>query len=79
MVFVLAPFGSYAALWINREDFVSYLVEAGTPQDYLDAMVGAAHWWVLPAIIIGNIICSYLSGKFGQKLLRKQFEKAGIV
>ena len=65
--------------WINQDAYVKYLVENGTEQAYMDTMIANAHIWVLPAMIVGNLICSFISGKFGQHLLRKHFEKAGVV
>lgn len=79
MVFVLAPFGSYGALWFNRANYVSYLTNAGTPQEYMNTMISHAYWWVLPGILIGSLICSFLSANLGKKLLKKQFEKSGIL
>ena len=79
MIFVISPIFSYAMLWIDRDGYVKYLVENGTDQAYMDTMIANAHMWVLPAMIVGNLICSFISGKFGQHLLRKHFEKAGVV
>lgn len=79
MIFVISPIFSYAMLWINQDAYVKYLVENGTEQAYMDTMIANAHIWVLPAMIVGNLICSFISGKFGQHLLRKHFEKAGAV
>lgn len=79
MIFVISPIFSYAMLWINRDAYVDYLVKNGTEQAYMDTMIANAHLWVLPAMIAGNLICSFISGKFGQRLLRKHFEKAGLV
>lgn len=66
-------------LWINRDEYVNYLVKNGTEQAYMDTMIANAHLWVLPAMIASNLICSFISGKFGQHLLRKHFEKTGLV
>ena len=79
MIFVISPIFSYAMLWINRDSYGDYLLKNGTEQAYMDTMIANAHLWVLPAMIAGNLICSCISGKFGQHLLRKHFEKAGMV
>jgi len=34
--------------------------------------------WVLAGMIILNVVCALISGMAGLKLLRKQFEKAGV-
>ena len=47
-------------------------------QEYINAMNDAAAWWVLVIMIVGTALIAWLSGLVGYKLLRKQFEKAGI-
>ena len=66
-------------LWFDRDAYVQYLVEKGTEQTYMDTMVSTAQNWMLPAMIIGVLICAAISGLVGQKLLKKHFEKAGVV
>ena len=78
MIFVLSPVFSYGMLWFDRDAYVQYLVEKGTEQTYMDTMVSTAQNWMLPAMIIGVLICAAISGLVGQKLLKKHFEKAGI-
>ena len=79
MIFVLSPVFSYGMLWFDRDAYVQYLVEKGTEQTYMDTMVSTAQNWMLPAMIIGVLICAAISGLVGQKLLKKHFEKAGVV
>ena len=66
-------------LWFDRDAYVQYLVEKGTEQTYMDTMVSTAQNWMLPVMIIGVLICAAISGLVGQKLLKKHFEKAGVV
>ena len=66
-------------LWFDRDAYVQYLVDKGTEQTYMDTMVSTAQNWMLPAMIIGVLICAAISGLVGQKLLKKHFEKAGVV
>lgn len=58
---------------------MQYLVANGTDQAYMETMIANAQAWVLPAMLVGNLICSFISGKVGQHLLKKHFEKAGVV
>jgi energy-coupling factor transport system substrate-specific component len=78
MVFSLNPIGSYMMLWINRQAYMEYLVGKGTEQAYMDTMSAAAQGWMLPALIIGTLLFAWFGALFGKKLLKKQFEKAGI-
>lgn len=74
----LGATGSYICYFINPASWCSRMLQGGTAQDYLDAMNGAAQNWILAVILIGTILIAALSGWAGSKLLKKQFEKAGI-
>lgn len=55
-----------------------YHAGKGTTQEYLDSMLASTDWIVLVTMLIGTIVIALLSGFVGSKLLKKQFEKAGI-
>ncbi len=78
MVNTLNPMGSYLMMWVNQQKYIDYLTGKGTEQSYMDTMVKTASDWMLPAMIAGTILCALISALFGLKLLKKQFEKAGI-
>lgn len=54
------------------------MLESGTTQSYIDTMNTAANRRVLVIMIVGTLLVAGLSGAVGGKLLKKQFEKAGI-
>jgi energy-coupling factor transport system substrate-specific component len=74
----LSPMGSYLMMWINQQKYIDYLTGKGTEQSYMDTMVKTASNWLLPVMLGGTVICALISALFGLKLLKKQFEKAGI-
>ncbi|GKX27619.1 membrane protein [Vallitalea longa] len=78
MIFSLNPIGSYMMLWINQSKYIEYLVGKGTEQTYMDTMVATAKDWMLPAMVIGTLLLAFISALLGKRLLKKQFEKAGI-
>lgn len=78
MVFSMNPIGSYMMLWVNRKAYMDYLVGKGTEQTYMDTMSATAQDWMLPAMIAGTLLFAWLGALLGRKLLKKQFEKAGI-
>lgn len=78
IIFSLNPIGSYMMLWINQKAYGEYLINKGTERAYIDTMIAAAQSWMLPAMILGTVICAALGAVLGRKLLRKQFEKAGV-
>ena len=66
-VMALAPMGAYMK---NKGDFASF--------EGVIHSIGAT-WWAIPAMIIGTIVCAIIGGLIGKKLMKKHFEKAGVV
>lgn len=79
VVFSLNPIASYMMLWINRQAYAAYLMSKGTEQTYMDTMLTTAQGWMLPAMVLATALCAWLGALLGKHLLKKQFEKAGIV
>ena len=78
LVFSLNPMGSYIMLWLDPTGYSAYLTEKGTEQAYMDTMVATGADWVLPAMIGLTLACALASALVGMRMLRKQFEKAGM-
>lgn len=78
IVYSLGSTGTYLAYFINPEAWAGTMLKNGTTQDYIDAMQSAADWWVLVVMYVGTILVAGISGYIGSKMLKKQFEKAGI-
>lgn len=78
IVYSLGPTGTYLAYFVNPEAWAGTMLKNGTTQDYIDAMQSAADWWVLVVMYVGTILVAGISGYVGSKMLKKQFEKAGI-
>ena len=78
IVYSFGPTGTYFAYFINPKAWANTMLSNGTTQDYINAMDKAASWWVLVIMIVGTILVAGLSASLGSKLLKKQFEKAGI-
>lgn len=74
----LGATGSYICFFVDRENWCSYMLEGGTAASYIDTMNATAANWMLAVILLGTIVIAALSGFVGTKLLKKQFEKAGI-
>ncbi len=69
---------TYISFFIDKEAWGKYMLNGGTTESYLDAMNAAAQNWMIAVILIGTILIATLSARIGQKLLKKQFDKAGI-
>ncbi|NWL88104.1 MULTISPECIES: MptD family putative ECF transporter S component [unclassified Paenibacillus] len=79
LIFSLHPMGSYIMLWLNQQSYKEYLTNQGTEAAYMDTMLSTAQDWMLPAMIAGTLLCALISALLGKKLLRKQFEKSGVL
>ena len=63
-VMALAPMGAYIPMVVSFEGVIHSI---------------GATWWAIPAMIIGTIVCAIIGGLIGKKLMKKHFEKAGVV
>ncbi len=78
-IFSLNPITAYMMIWIDQQSFKEYLMSKGTQQAYLDSMFQAAQDWILPGMIAGTIVAALIGAFIGNKLLKKHFERAGVV
>lgn len=78
MLMSLGGVYTYVVFFIDPQGWASTMLENGTEQSYIDTMSASAPSWLLAVIIIGMLAIAAFSGWIGGKLLKKQFEKAGI-
>ena len=78
MLMSLGGVYTYVVFFIDPQGWASTMLENGTEQSYIDTMSASAPSWLLAVIIIGTLAIAAFSGWIGGKLLKKQFEKAGI-
>ena len=77
-LFCLGPAGVFLAYAVNPTAWAQVMLEKGTSQEYIDIMANSAPIGILPVIILATVVIAIISGFIGHKLLKKQFEKAGI-
>ena len=63
---------------MNPSGYTAYLTGRGTEQVYMSTMESTATGWLLPAMTLTTVVCALISGLVGLRLLRRQFERAGI-
>lgn len=78
MLMSLGGVFTYVVFFIDPQGWASTMLENGTEQSYIDTMSASAPSWLLAVIIIGTLAIAAFSGWIGGKLMKKQFEKAGI-
>ena len=79
-VMALSPMGAYIPMTVMPEQFDAFMKNKGdfTSFEGVIHSIGGT-WWILPAMVIGTVVCAIIGGLIGRKLLKKHFEKAGIV
>ncbi len=78
MLFCLGPAGVFVAYFADPAGWAQTMLNKGTAQEYVNIMVSSAPTGLLPVILIGTLVIAAISGFVGLKLLKNQFEKAGI-
>lgn len=78
MLLCLGATGSYIVYFIDPEGWAASMLKNGTEQSYINTMNASAPSWLLAVIIAGTLAAAAFSAWAGSKMLKKQFEKAGI-
>lgn len=78
-IFALGDIGTFLVYFIDPKSWSNAMIKKGTDVSYIESMNAAAADWMIYAIVIGTFVIALLSAWIGMKLLKKQFEKAGIV
>ena len=70
--------GSYLVFFANPDGWAKTMLGNGTEQSYIDTMRATGSGLILTIMLLGTVLAAALSAFVGCKMLRKQFEKAGI-
>ncbi len=78
MLLSLGGTGSYLVFFANPDGWAKTMLGNGTEQSYIDTMCATGTTWILIIMLVGTLLAAAVSAFVGCKLLKKQFEKAGI-
>lgn len=78
ILFSLGSTGTYILFFVDPNGWAQTMLGNGTEQSYIDTMQATANIGILVAMFAAVLITSAISAFVGCKLLKKQFEKAGI-
>ena len=79
-VFAISSTGAYIPMVILPVQFDEFMRRKGDVSSFAGIIhVIRANWWIIPLMILGTVICAIIGGFIGKKMLRKHFEKVGIV
>lgn len=77
--FSLGMVGSPLPIWLFRDSFSQQMVSQGFPSDYVETMNAVTPIWVLIVMIVATFLLAFVGGMIGKALMKKHFEKAGMV
>ncbi|EPF31834.1 hypothetical protein HMPREF9194_02189 [Treponema maltophilum ATCC 51939] len=79
MLFMLSNTFTYLIFFIDRDKWISAMLKKGTDASYIETMSSSATPWMPVLIVGGTLLVAAFSAWVGGKMLKKQFEKAGLV
>ena len=74
----LGDTGSYLVFFADPDGWAKTMLGNGTERSYIDTMRSTGTVWIMVVMLVGTILAAALSALIGCKMLKKQFEKAGI-
>ena len=78
-VFTLWTVGTMLPMWIMRETFFAGYRENGGTDAYIDAVMKLTPVYMIPVVIVVALVGGLLGAALGKAVLKKHFERAGIV
>ena len=79
IVFSYGLTGPILPLWFMKDAYISSLEGRGKDATYINTVFGPINSGSFVIYIIAIFACALIGGWFGQKMMKKHFEKAGIV
>ena len=70
--------GSYLVFFADPQGWAQTMLGNGTEQSYIDTMQATANAGIFIAMFAALLVTASISAFVGCKMLKKQFEKAGI-
>lgn len=79
IVFSFGLTGPVLPMWFMKDAYVANLIERGKDAAYIDAMFASINMGTFGICCIAILICAIIGGIFGQRMMKKHFQKAGII
>jgi len=79
VLFSFGLFGPVIPMWFMKDAYVANLEARGKSAEYITELFTNINMGTFAFAVIATLICSLIGGWFGQKMIKKHFEKAGIV
>jgi len=79
LIFSFSTIGPVIPMFIFPTVYINQLIEVGHDATYIEGVFNNISQNTLSVLIGGIIVAAIVGGLFGQKMMNKHFEKAGIV
>lgn len=79
LIFSFSTIGPVIPMFIFPTVYINQLIEVGHDVTYIEGVFNNISQNTLSVLIGGIIVAAIVGGLFGQKMMNKHFEKAGIV
>ena len=79
VVFSYGLTGPILPLWFMKDAYIASLTARGKDAAYIDTLFAPINNGSFVAAMAAILVCAVLGGLFGQRMMKKHFEKAGIV
>lgn len=79
IVFSYGITGPVLPLWFLKDAYVANLEARGKDVAYIEGVFANINQGTFIICMVSILICAVIGGVFGQKMMKKHFEKAGIV
>ena len=79
IVFSYGLTGPILPLWFMKDAYVASLQARGKDAAYIDALFAPINGGTFVVCLVAILVCAVVGGVFGQRMMKKHFEKAGIV
>ena len=79
VIFSYGLTGPILPLWFMKDAYIANLTARGKDATYIDTLFAPINNGGFVAAMAAILVCAVLGGLFGQRMMKKHFEKAGIV
>lgn len=79
LFFSISTSGSLIPWYFFAQETLARYSEGGYGTDYGTQVLAITPWWSLLFFVGLNFICGMLGAMIGKKIMKKHFEKAGIL
>ena len=79
IIFSFGLTGPVLPMWFMKSAYVANLESRGKDAEFINNMFAHINMGTFALAVVAIVVCATVGGLFGQKMMKKHFEKAGII